>query len=49
MEQMSKQLMEPMLGAIMDDEDLRQQMIVLMLEHPEFMNSITHESPEIKP
>ena len=49
MGQMSEQLMEPMLGAIMNDEDLRQQMIILMLEHPEFMNSIRHDSSEIKP
>jgi len=44
--QMSYQLMDPMLDAIMDDEDLRQQMIELMLENPEFMNSIRHENPE---
>ncbi|WP_297473151.1 hypothetical protein [Nitrosopumilus sp.] len=43
---MSHQLMDPMLDAIMDDEDLRQQMIKLMLENPEFMNSIRHENPE---
>ncbi|MDH3278990.1 MAG: hypothetical protein OEM17_02340 [Nitrosopumilus sp.] len=49
MGQMSEQLMEPMLGAIMNDEDLHQQMIILMLEHPEFMNSIRHDSSEIKP
>ena len=49
MGQMSERLMGPMLGVIMDDEDLRQQMIILMLEHPEFMNSIRHDSSEIKP
>jgi hypothetical protein len=40
---MSDQMMGPMLGYIMDDPELRQQMIEMMLEHPEFMNSIRHE------
>jgi hypothetical protein len=43
---MSEQIMEPMLNAIMDDEDLRQQMIDLMLEHQDFMNTIRHENIE---
>ena len=42
----SNQMMEPMLNAIMDDEDLREQMIDLMLEHGEFMNTIRHDNPE---
>ena len=46
MAQMSDQLMGPMLDVIMDDEELRQKMIDLMLENPEFMNSIRHENPE---
>lgn len=46
MAHMSEQMMEPMLNAIMDDEDLRQQMIDLMLEHQDFMNSIRHNNPE---
>ena len=29
----------------MDDEDLRGQMIELMLQHEDFMNSIRHENP----
>jgi len=49
MRQMSNQMMNPMLGTIMDDEDLRQQMIELILEHPEFMNSVRHDNPETKP
>ncbi len=42
---MSNQMMEPMLNAVMDDEDLREQMIDLMLQHKDFMNSIRHENP----
>lgn len=38
--------MGPMLNAIMDDEDLRQQLIDLMLEHQDFMNAIRHINPE---
>ena len=30
----------------MDDVDLREQMIELMLEHQDFMNSIRHDNPE---
>jgi hypothetical protein len=45
MAMMSNQMMEPMLNAIMNDEDLRQQMIELMLQHKDFMNSIRHENP----
>ena len=44
MSQMSDQMMGQMLGPIMDDPELRQQMIDLMLEHQEFMNSIRHEN-----
>ncbi len=43
---MSNQMMEPMLNAVMDDIDLREQMIELMLEHQDFMNSIRHDNPE---
>jgi len=43
---MSEQMMEPMLNAVMDDEILRQQMIDLMLEHQDFMNSIRHDNTE---
>ncbi len=46
MAQMSNQMMEPMLNAVMDDEDLREQMIDLMLEHDDFMNAIRHDNPE---
>ena len=49
MAMMSNQMMEPMLNAIMNDEDLRQQMIELMLQHKDFMNSIRHENPETSP
>ncbi|QUC64330.1 hypothetical protein NsoK4_07840 [Nitrosopumilus sp. K4] len=44
MAQMSKQMMGPMLGFMMDDPEIRQKMIELMLEHEEFMNSIRHEN-----
>lgn len=44
MAKMSEQMMGPMLGYMMDDPDLRQQMIDLMLEHQEFMDSIRHEN-----
>jgi len=43
---MSEQMMEPMLNAVMDDEILRQQMIDLMLENQNFMNSIRHDNAE---
>ncbi|WP_255465299.1 hypothetical protein [Nitrosopumilus sp. b3] len=46
MSKMSEQMMNPILDSIMDDEDLRQQMIELLLEHPEFMNSIRHSDSE---
>ncbi len=46
MAMMSNQMMEPMLNAIMNDKDLREQMIDLMLEHEEFMNAIRHDNPE---
>jgi hypothetical protein len=45
MAQMSEHMMVPMLNAIMDDVILRQQMIDLMLEHPDFMNTIRHNNP----
>ena len=45
MAMMSNQMMKPMLNAVMDDEDLREQMIELMLQHKDFMNSIRHENP----
>ncbi|MDH5658321.1 MAG: hypothetical protein OEY17_03115 [Nitrosopumilus sp.] len=46
MANMSEQMMEPMLNAIMDDEDLRQRMIDLLLEHQDFMNTVRHENIE---
>ncbi|MHA7648029.1 hypothetical protein [Nitrosopumilus sp. S4] len=42
---MSQDMMEPLLNAVMDDEQLRQEMIDLMLEHEVFMNTIRHENP----
>ena len=48
MAMMSNQMMKPMLDAMMDDEDLRVQMIDLMLKHKEFMNTIRHDNPETK-
>lgn len=42
---MSQDMMEPLLNAVMDDDQLRQQMIDLMLEHENFMNTIRHENP----
>ena len=45
MAMMSNQMMGPMLNAVMDDDDLREQMIELMLQHKDFMNSIRHENP----
>ena len=47
MAQMSKQMMGPMLGFMMDDPELRQQMIDMMLENQEFMNSIRHENQQL--
>ena len=46
MSMMSKQMMEPMLNAVMDDADLRNHMIELMLEHKDFMNSIRHDNTD---
>lgn len=46
MAMMSNQMMEPILNAVMDDEDLREEMIELMLQYEDFMNSIRHENPE---
>jgi len=40
MAQMSEEMMESMLGVVMDDEYLRQQMIDLMMENYDFMNTI---------
>ena len=41
---MSESMLDQMLGPMMDDSELRQQMIELMLENQEFMNSIRHEN-----
>jgi len=41
---MSQQMMNPMLDAVMGDEELRQQMIDLMLEHQDFMDTIRHDN-----
>ncbi|QMU55501.1 MAG: hypothetical protein GKS07_04915 [Nitrosopumilus sp.] len=46
MGQMSKQMMDPVLNMVMDDERLRQQMIDLLLEHQDFMNTVRHGNPE---
>jgi hypothetical protein len=46
MAMMSNQMTEPLLSAVMDDEDLREQMIELMLQHEEFMDSIRHVNPK---
>jgi len=45
---MSEQVMDPLLGLVMDHEDLRLQMIDLLLEHQDFMNTIRHDGPETK-
>ena len=45
MAMMSNEMMKLILYAVMDDEDLREQMIELMLQHTDFMNSIRHENP----
>ena len=42
---MAQQLMEPMVNSIMNDQVLCQEMINLMLENHDFMNSIRHENP----
>ncbi|MDH3277246.1 MAG: hypothetical protein OEL77_02390 [Nitrosopumilus sp.] len=44
MDQMADQMMNPLLGLIMDDPELRIQMIEIMLDNQEFMNSIRHEN-----
>lgn len=41
---MAQQLIEPMANSVMNDRVLRQEMIDLMLENHDFMNSIRHES-----
>ena len=41
---MTGETIDPILGFMMDDTELRQQMIDMMLEHPEFMSSIRHEN-----
>lgn len=41
---MTDQLMGQILNSMMDDSTLRQQMIDIMLENTEFMNSIRHEN-----
>ena len=45
MAQMASQMMEPMLNAVMDDETLRAQMMDMMLEYHDFMNTIRHQNP----
>ncbi len=45
---MPEQLTNSMLNSVMDDEDLRLQMIDLLLQHRDFMNAIRHDSPETK-
>ena len=42
---MPEQVMQQMLVKVMDDKDFRQQMIDLMLEHEDFMNTIRHDNP----
>ena len=37
-----------MLNSVMDDEELRQEMTELMLDHQKFMNTIRHENPQSK-
>ena len=44
MNQMSNEMMGPLLGTMMDDPEMRQKMIKYLLEHEEFMNSIRHEN-----
>ena len=46
MHMMSTHMMEPLLNAIMNDQNLQQEMIELMLDHGEFMNTIRHENPQ---
>lgn len=42
MAQMSQNMLREMLGPMMNDPELREQMIDLMLQHQEFMNSVRH-------
>ena len=44
---MANQLMGPILENIMSDPDLRQQMVLLMMDNQEFMNSIRHENQTV--
>jgi len=44
MAQMSDQMMGEILGPMMDDPEIREQMVKLMLEHQGFMNLIRHEN-----
>ncbi|MFB5647803.1 MAG: hypothetical protein ACE5RO_06675, partial [Candidatus Nitrosomaritimum yanchengensis] len=41
---MTEQMMGPSLEFMMEDAEIRQQMIEMMLEHQDFMNSIRHEN-----
>lgn len=44
MDLMANQMMNPLLGIMMDNQDLRNQMIDLLIENQEFMDSIRHEN-----
>ena len=46
MHMMLTHMMEPILNAMMNDQNMRQEMIELMLDHNEFMNTIRHENPQ---
>ena len=46
---MSEQMVESILDLIMDDENLRLQVIEMLLEHHDFMNAVRHDNPEKKP
>jgi hypothetical protein len=41
---MADQMMSPLLGLMMDNPEIRNQMIEIMLENQDFMNSIRHEN-----
>ncbi len=41
---MTEQMMETLLEFMMEDSEIRQQMIEMMLEHQDFMNSVRHEN-----
>lgn len=41
---MAKQMMSPLLGMMMDSTEIRNKMIEVMLENPDFMDSIRHEN-----